>query len=552
MEQLKDFQHYYRNDELKDFLDEKAAKFPQLVRLDVAGKSYEGRDIWAVTLTNHDSGLPEHKPAIYIDGNIHAGEVTAAMTCLKLIDYLTVYYGHDETVTKLLDEKTFYILPRISPDGAEKYLTTPVQLRSSTRYYPDENADDWPGLHAQDINDDGMILKMRLRDDERGAWKISKKDSRVMLPRLPGENDGEFYHMLPEGLIKDFKADFSVNKTPYGLDLNRNFPSNFDYSSITAGRYPGSEPESRTIIEFISSHPNIGLLNCFHTSGGLFFRNPYTYGDDQMDQEDLRATKEIASRGFAATGYTDVKSNNRSTLTEWVYEHLGIIGYTTELWDRATRAGLTRQQLETLHSEEDLEAIELAYLRWNDREISGKGFIPWRKFKHPQLGEVEIGGWDPKFTLQNPPPALLNQECHKNALWAINQALCLPQAEVRVSNTEKLSDDIYKITVEAFNTGYLPTNITNKGKKSGAVKNDRLKISAQEGEFELLIGSENQEIGFLPGYFNSQIRRTITMHNYEPNIHEHSFLIKKKSPVVKLEIELDSQRGGKRKTEVTI
>ena len=47
---------------------------------------------------------------------------------------------------------------------------------------------------------------------------------------------------------------------------------------------------------------------------------------------------------------------------------------------------------------------------WNDAELGGTGFAPWKKYAHPQLGEVEIGGWRARFISRNPPPRFLEGE----------------------------------------------------------------------------------------------------------------------------------------------
>ena len=155
-------------------------------------------------------------------------------------------------------------------DGAEKYLTTPYTLRSSVRVWP-EDTQDLPGLHAEDINGDGWILQMRVRDDKLGGWKISDKDARMMVPRRPGERKGPFYHIYSEGTIKDYEGQpFDVVRTPWGLDMNRNFPSNWDPSVQGGGDYPTSEPEVKAVVDFIIAHKNIGQINSFHTSGGIF------------------------------------------------------------------------------------------------------------------------------------------------------------------------------------------------------------------------------------------------------------------------------------------
>lgn len=544
------FDRYYKYDELTSYLQAVAAAYPELATLSSAGKSYEGREIWVVTLTNQATGMADSKPAIYVDGNIHAGEVTASMVCLYTIDYLLSNYGEDKEVTHLMDTRTFYVLPRISPDGAEVYLTTPYMLRSSTRPYPLPlvEAQELPGLHPEDIDGDGRILAMRVRDDRKGEWAISSHDSRLLVPRRPGQRKGPFYRLFTEGILHNVEGEpFSTNRSPYGLDLNRNFPHNWDKAVPGGGDYPGSEPEPRAIMDFIISHnKNISILNAFHTYGGFFYRNPYQYGDDQMDPDDLRAFREIAREGTYVTGYPDVKSNNRATLTEWAYEQHGIIAYTSELWDRLGRAGIQREAFLQADTPEKREATQLQLLAWNDRELGGRGFINWRPFSHPQLGEVEIGGWDPKFVLQNPPAHLLEAECHRNALWALRGAAALPEVGVAEVKAQLVEENVWKLTAVFDNGGYLPTYGTNKARQVGAVKPDRAFI---EGEFQLLSGRREHEIGFLGGYLNGQTTGYGVM-PLQPSSRV-TWLLRAK-PGTELTIGIKSQRGGLAKRRLVL
>lgn len=540
---------YYRYDEIVAYLQAVAAAHPDLTMLTSIGKSYEGRDIWALALTNQTTGSHEEKPAVYVDGNIHAGEVTASMVCLYTIDYLVSNFGENEEVTELLNSRTFYVLPRVNPDGAEKYLTTPEMLRSSTKPYPDSlpEFEELPGLHPADIDGDGWILTMRVRDDKKGEWKVSAKDQRLLIARRPGERKGPFYRLFSEGLIEQYEGEpFKLQRSPFGLDLNRNFPQNWDLEVSGGGVYPSSEPEAKAIIDFILAHKNISILNAFHTYGGFFFRNPYQYGDEKMDQDDLRATREIAREGTYVTGYPDVKSNNRATLTEWAYEQHGIIAYTTELWDRLQKAGIDREEFARASTPEKKEEMQLKLLEWNDRDLGGQGFFNWRPFEHPQLGEVEIGGWNPKYVLQNPPQKFLEAECHKNCQWVLRQAGALPQATLGECTAEPVGDGIWKVTAVCENAGYLPTHTTNKGKQAKAVKPDRVCI---EGYQALLSGKPELEIGFLEGYLNGQgggwyIRPAESAARV-------SWLVQAAAGS-KLKLTLTSQRGGVARAELEL
>ncbi len=118
-----DFTRYYRYDELTAALREFAAEHPQLAALSEIGRSHEGRTIWCMTITNQASSAAESKPSTWLDGNLHATEVTGTMGALHVIERLLTGYGSDQAITQLLDTRAFYVVPRANPDGAEQYLT---------------------------------------------------------------------------------------------------------------------------------------------------------------------------------------------------------------------------------------------------------------------------------------------------------------------------------------------------------------------------------------------------------------------------------------------
>jgi len=434
-----EFNQYYTYDRLTEFLRAYAAHYPEFCTLSSIGKSYEGRDVWAVTLTNQATGPANSKPAMYIDGNIHAGEVTASMACLYLIDYLLNNYTSNRHVKKLLDDRTFYIIPRANPDGAELYLTTPTMLRSSVRPYPDWRLqEDPPGLYPEDVDGDGKILQMRIRDDARGAWKIDPVDDRLMVARTPRDLEGPFYHVVTEGVLRDENGElqkegfwpFDPAPTKYGLDLNRNFPAGYNPLTPGAGPFPLSEPETRNLVEFINSHKNIAGVLLYHTTGGVLYRPHSTMPDKDFPGNDAAMYEVVGKLGTEVTGYPvvccygDVWSG---VLDDWCYEQLGLFAFTPELWDLIGRAAPEFKGKGWRLSPQDRQQLELALLRWCDRELAGQGFIRWHKVEHPQLGEVEIGGWEMKELRQNPPPRFLEAECHKINQFAISYALALPE-----------------------------------------------------------------------------------------------------------------------------
>jgi len=128
-----------------------------------------------VTVTNFKSGEDKEKPAFWVDGNIHASEVPASAAALYLIHSLVTKYKQNENITRALDTRVFYIVPRVKPDGAEWALADrPKIIRSSTREYPYSD-DPIDGLGwGEDMDGDGRILQMRM-EDPNGAWKAARR-----------------------------------------------------------------------------------------------------------------------------------------------------------------------------------------------------------------------------------------------------------------------------------------------------------------------------------------------------------------------------------------
>ncbi|MEI2607746.1 MAG: M14 family zinc carboxypeptidase [Candidatus Promineifilaceae bacterium] len=124
------FDRYYRYAELTEILQGWAEQYPQLCRLEKIGASYEGRDIWLMVVTNLATGPDTEKPAMWVDGNIHATEVSASTASLYLLHKLLTQFGQDDKVTYALDSRVFYVVPRLNPDGAEWALADIAEMDS--------------------------------------------------------------------------------------------------------------------------------------------------------------------------------------------------------------------------------------------------------------------------------------------------------------------------------------------------------------------------------------------------------------------------------------
>lgn len=211
------FDRYYDNDEMLEALRSLADTHPTLARLESLGTSTEGRDIPLLVLTDEATGPDTEKPAFWLSGNIHAIEVAGSMACLHAAWTLLEGAATDDKLAKLLQRTAFYVVPRISPDGAGRVFETPRKVPlSGTRTYPFGEVA--PGLVAQDVDGDGRILDMRV-PDPNGPYKVCEDDPRLMVRRAPDEEGGQYYVLLPEGRVNDydgFRIGLSRSTTEIG------------------------------------------------------------------------------------------------------------------------------------------------------------------------------------------------------------------------------------------------------------------------------------------------------------------------------------------------
>lgn len=502
------YDRFYRYTEFTELLQQLVKAFPHLLTIESIGKSFEGRDIWVVTATNQSTGPATDKPAYWVDANIHASELAGSAAALYFIDTLTKHYGQRDDITRCLDTRALYICPRINPDGAEWAMLDPPRIvRSSTRPYPfdEEHVD---GLDIEDVDGDGRILSMRI-PDANGNWKCHPTEPRLMVAREPTEYGGQYYRMLPEGKLRDYDGvTIKVNKDIAGLDLNRNFPAGWrqEFEQIGAGPYPTSEPEVRAVVHFITHHPNITGGLSFHTWSGVLLRPLSTQSDDELPAEDLWAFKEQGAKGTAITGYPNISVYHEfryhpkeviSGTFDWIYEHLGLYEWTIEIWCPMREAGITEYKYIDWFRDHPVED-DLKMLAWADRELGGKGYVDWYKFNHPQLGEVEIGGWDKIYAFRNPPPHLLEKEIAKFPDWLVWNALISPKLELVSATANKISGDSYRVRAVVQNTGYLPSYVSKRAQQRKQARGVIGEISLPPGA-ELMSGELRSFAGELEG-----------------------------------------------------
>jgi murein tripeptide amidase MpaA len=244
---------YHDYNTLTAALKQLAGKNPQIAKLTSIGKTLKGRDIWMMQISGIKGLSPLEKQALLICGNMEGDHVIGSEVALGIAEFLVGGYGQNEKVTGILDTRTFYIIPRLNPDGAELFFGDFLQEHAGNLKPRDEDYDwliDEDG--PEDLNGDGMITLMRVKDKE-GDMFIDEKDPRLMKKKEAATPINKLYKIYPEGIDND--GDELYNEDgPGGFNINRNFPHNFGYKQKGLGVYPASEIETQSVIDFITRY----------------------------------------------------------------------------------------------------------------------------------------------------------------------------------------------------------------------------------------------------------------------------------------------------------
>ena len=155
----------------------------------------------------------------------------------------------------------------------------------------------------------------------------------------------------------------------------------------------------------------------------------------------------------------------------------------------------------------DGEIDALEEMRFNDQELGGRYFSAWTSYRHPEEGDLEVGGWHRKFWGQNPPAEFLQEECAAQLPWIFYLMEQSPRLALQDPTITPLGDGRFRIRATVFNEGFLPTSLTGRGAvgqetADGSLRNPVVQppvlFLGLEGA-EIVEGSERVQVGHLQG-----------------------------------------------------
>lgn len=528
------FDRYHTYPEILAFLEEVTASHGELATRIEIGRSREDRPIYAIEINNPATGPIADKPGFYIDGNIHGGEVLGGEAAVYMIDRLLGEYATDANLRQLVDTRAFFIVPIVNPDGRVISTETPENHRWNVRPVDEDDDGRLDEDPPEDLDGDGRILRMRVLDPD-GRWVVSADEPRLMVRRSPSDT-GPFYRVETEGLDDDGDGRFNEDRVG-GVDLNRNFPSNWSAAQFASGPFPLSEPETHALVTYITSRPTIAAVHTFHTSGGLLLRFPTLDGQDwDFPTADLADYDAIARQGVEFTGYdhyaddkqaiVDLMSPGHGVFNDWASNVFGVLAMTTEMWKHPMQRSGT------------------ALFAWDAEALDGAGFIDWYPYDHPQLGAVELGGWD-RWSVSNPPEPLIAAELERNARWVLSFAERLPRLAI-VSAGARPDGDHIVIEATAGNVGWMATTTAHARFVLQTARPIEMRLELDNAE--IVAGDARRTLGFLPGARDGQtptappVRWSVRLLDPTDPSHATVVAVSEKAGIVRRTLDLRSAR----------
>ncbi len=611
-------------EEIISFCQSLASQNAKLARIIEIGQSYGGRKIIILELAakeNTSAPMPEERPAVLVSANLEGLHFLGTEAACRLARKLIEEYGKDKIITDILNRRTIYIAPILNPDAYTRWFGRFRSERMTNSRPVDEDNDgliDEDG--PEDLNGDGYITLMRVKDPE-GNYLADPREPRLLRLADPKKGEKGIYKIYSEGLDND--GDGEINEDPPGgVDINRNFPHDFEYFVKTCGLFPGSESETMALLQFMAEHKNIALILNFSSentflnlqqtgqarAGAERVRVPRMYasmlGLDPDQEYTLKEIVEaIKSSGFiggmeiseemvasflglgpavtldrqdlpvfeaiqkeykerlnkASLDYPEKRAKpvQKGSFVAYGYYQFGVPSFSTDLWTvpepkkPGEKEVLTPEKLKAMSPNEfvslgeekiaaflkaqgapaglsatsliemvksgkltparmaemlekmparsipsDEEHPEAYLLTWSDTALQGKGFVNWTIFKHPSLGEVEIGGFVPGLRLL-PPIDLAEKAIDFHVDWYLELMSRVAEIQIQEIKANKLSEGVYEINVFLTNPAWLPTS-TAQGRRAMTSWPIRVKLNLNKDQ-ELFSGEPVAIIPFING-----------------------------------------------------
>ena len=256
-----------------------------------------------------------------------------------------------------------------------------------------------------------------------------------------------------------------------------------------------------------SRHPNITGGVAFHTWSGVLLRPFDHLADDEMHAggpvalpegrgEGHRAHRLSGDLGLPRVPLSPEAGDRRQRSTGSTSTSACSAGWSRS-GARCARPASTNYQYIDWFRDHPI-ADDLKLYRWSTDKLGGLAHVAWQPFDHPQLGRVEIGGWNRFHAFGNPPPAFLERELARFPKWLVWQALTSPKMELVAAEADALGDGHWRVRLVVQNTGWLPSYVSKRALERKVVRGRHRGDRLPEGA-TLVHGKRREELGQLEG-----------------------------------------------------
>ncbi|WP_425394926.1 M14 family metallopeptidase [Aeoliella sp.] len=499
------------------------------------GKSAEGREIHLVTL---GAGDWANKPAVLVVGSVDASSLVGSELSIRMARQLADRYTEgDEAAVELLDAVTLYFIPRPNPDASAQLLYGPTTDRATNTRATDDDRDGATDEDpVNDLNGDEVITMMRVADPT-GPWMQHPDDPRLMVKADAKKNEAGQYRLYSEGTDDDLDDAWNEDG-PGGVDFNRNLTFEYPYFQPGAGSHQVSEPETRAVVDWMFTQPNIFLVFSFapqdnlakpwsvaKNNGGRIKRQVLPDDGPYFDHIAKMYAKNIGNKNAPTAAEYD------GAFAPWAYFHYGRWSLATRGWwipkVEAAKPDEDKKEEESGESEaapdeeseadddkaededkedEDKEdskkpdsrnADEVNALAWFEQE-GVDGFVDWTEVEHPDFPgkKVEVGGFKPLLR-SHPPASELDRLATRHGEFLADAIALRAKLVFGDAKLEALGEDIYRLKATVINQGYLPT-ASSMGRTSNKLQRLEVEFQMPNGS-KLLVGDRRQRLGVLDG-----------------------------------------------------
>lgn len=170
-----------------------ATRYPFICRVDSLGTSTQGRDIWAILISDNPD-IEEDEPEFKYVSTIHGNEPLGTELCMRLVERLLTDYGVDPRITDLVDTTAISVVPLMNPDGYQSGFRTNAQGYDLNRSFP-IYATDFTGalFDGESLGDSGRPVEVGhiMRWSAANSFTLSANfHTGALVVNYPYDDDG--------------------------------------------------------------------------------------------------------------------------------------------------------------------------------------------------------------------------------------------------------------------------------------------------------------------------------------------------------------------------